>query len=761
MGAPMPPLPLPPETQEMPQEMAMGVDQMLPEAPLEGLEALTADLPPAFSKTSVPSADVPPDNLYSDVGAPQPQDMDEVAEKAMTALYGSDFPLLNPDAKDDDWIDWAKSMWERHASGPQTRLHLNERNRAFRKGSQWISSVGLGPWRDPPKPRDSARVVHNVIGPALDQRTQLVIEQRPGFRTRPATHDPDDQKRAEAQQIALEYQYDQQDMAKVLAEHSYWAGTDGVTFWEMCWDPERGPWHELGNTPQQQSAVGGPKKFPLGDVYTKVRRAEQVRVSAEASATQKPWYWVIRETMVAAHAVRMYGKDVVDSLSNRPEGTNPGLGTMPKSRLGFLLPEEEDLLKDQETTDRITIYCERSEYMSNGLTLIVVGDKLVFQGPLVCGVIPIVRATDGSTDPSFYPQPNMDLWIDSQMRINAVLSKWVENVRLNAGARLLAKEHAISGETLIGGTMSVIGVKGMGSLSEIVRPLEGFSLNADAKELLNLEVKAFEDLSGWNSASRGQFSADQSGRAVLAIREQMERIFTPTVMAVADAMTEWSKITLHWLKWGYELPRLIGVEGRSRPDLARELSSDDFDGVTDVWIDPETMMPMPRSLKLFLLKDLFQQGLMGQQEYRRRLPFAWTQSIGTPDEDHEARARRCAEALRQTANPMAMEILWQDNEAIHQDVLERELILPDDTPPPVRVAAQQRWIALANQAMMKMGGQPPQAQPQAQGKGTKMSPGEQPFAGTQPGIAAAPTLQMGGQGDAQAAAKEFDQRSPV
>jgi hypothetical protein len=42
---------------------------------------------------------------------------------------------------------------------------------------------------------------------------------------------------------------------------------------------------------------------------------------------------------------------------------------------------------------------------------------------------------------------------------------------------------------------------------------------------------------------------------------------------------------------------------------------------------------------------------------------------------------------------------WQDNEAIHQDVLDREILLQDDLDPNVIAAASQRWIELATATM--------------------------------------------------------------
>ena len=721
-----------------------------------------------------------------DVGLPETQQPE--VQRALASLYGPTFPLLKPDPDEQDWVTWAKELWNRHEPGVRSRLHLIQRNRLFRKGVQWIASQGaLGPWKEPAKPKDAARVVYNMVGPALDQRVQVVAEQRPGFRVEPATRDPSDMKKAEATQLLIEYQYKQQQMAASIREAEYWAGTDGVAFWELYWDPEKGPWHQPTEVagPQGPQAAGpdgqplppgaSQQKFKLGDVGHRLLRIENVRVSADATATRKPWYWVTKELISKALAIREYGLEVGQDMVESGTADDPSRSTIPafaQLKSGYLLPQEDELLRDQETVARITVYCEPSDYLGRGLHLVVVGDKVVV-GPmgLLCGVVPMVRFSDGSSDPSFFCTPTMDTWLDSQQRINAVLSKWVENIRVNAGPKLLAKLNSIVGETLIGSTTSVISVKGLEGLDQLIRPLDGMSLAPDAEKLLLLEKKAFEDVSGWNDTSRGSFTADQSGRAILAIRETLERINTPMVNAAAEALTEWAKITVAITRWGYDIPRNIGVEGSSRMDLALALSSDDLDGAVDIWVDPETMIPMPRALRLFLLDDALQKGLIGAAEYRRRIPFAFVGNFDSPDDDQLARAKRCAEALRRG---QWLPILWQDDEAVHQDVLQRELILPDDMDMQIRQTAMMRWQQLGMQMQMKMGamapmgstgaGQPQQgAKPQGQSNSplamsAGMSPSQQPLLSQNPSVAAGGAAAQTAQGSAASFADQTSQR---
>jgi hypothetical protein len=231
------------------------------------------------------------------------------------------------------------------------------------------------------------------------------------------------------------------------------------------------------------------------------------------------------------------------------------------------------------------------------------------------------------------------------------VSKWVENIRVNAGGRFLTRPNAIATETFLGGVTSMIEIRGAGPMSESIQPVQGFSVGNDVKELLALEVKAFEDASGWNAVSRGQVTGE-SGRAIIASREQLERIFAPGIQAQAMGFTEWAKIAMAGMKWGYDVPRQLGAV---------------------------------------------------------------------------------------------------DNEAIHQDVLEREILLQDDLAPEVIMAADERWKALANQAGQKSGAmQPPQGGPAPQGgpSGPLSLAPQLPMSSNNPPFGAAPAIldaQMDGQ----------------
>jgi len=618
---------------------------------------------------------------------------EEKRKKGLKAIFGDNFPLvMDHEPEDGDWTRYVESLWVSRTPGVQRQIWQAERHRQFRAGSQYQSRMNAyGAWREPAIPRDTVRIVDNCIRPALAWQMQVVAEQRPGWAFKPTNTDADRLRKANAQQRAVEYQYDAQKMRVKIQEAIYWAQTDGASFMMSYWDSEAGPWEELeeGNGP-----------VPLGEPCSKVYRIEQVRVSPEASATVEPMDWLIREILPLSQAVALYGPEVADSLDQQLIANQVSqFGTT--NQYAY-----QPLFQDQKTVSRYTLFARKSPWLPDGLTAVIVGQKLVY-GPtkLLMGRVPMIRFTDGSEDPSFYPTARINLAIAPQMRVNMLWSKWYESIRKNSGGRFATKTNAVSAETFVGGETSLLEVRTSGDIRESIMPIQGFTVGADIKEALDREKDIIGDLTGYTKEARGQFSSDQSGRAILAQREQLERVFAPLVMATAEAMAEWAKQMIGWMRFGYQIPRKIAITGKDRSDLATELTAADLDGIVDVTVDPETMVPQPKALRQWLLDNAYDRQLISKEQWLERSPFGDVRDMEGPAKVQFAKAKRITEALRlrQPAEPL----LWQDDDATMQNILERDLILAGGVEDDVRSAALQLWQAYAEQSTKKRGPQPP------------------------------------------------------
>lgn len=676
----------------------------LPQSLDPGTNQLFQSFSPAPTSADVgtESQNLTPEAQQALVAEIQQRDLADAKDrqKAIKAIYGDDFPLaLDRDPTDNDWSRWCDNRWLLHQPGVQHNIWMAERNRQFRAGYQWQSRVNsMGAWRETPIPRDAVRIVDNRIRPALAWAMQVVAEQRPGWQFKPTNTDADRERKADAQQRAVEYQYDAQKKRLIDKEAVYWAQTDGVSFQMTYWDPDQGPWEELEQ---------GKGPVPLGEPCTRVFRLEQVRVSSEATSTVAPMYWIVRDILPLQYAVSLYGPDVADATDQ---------ALLAQSMSQFTTTNQyayAPLYQNQQTVARYFIFCEKRQWLPQGLTAIVVGKKLVYgPAPLLMGRVPMVRITDGSEDPAFFPVPKMNLAVAPQMRINMLWSKWYESIRKNSGGRYASKTNAISAETFIGGETSILEVRTSGDIREAFLPVNGFSVGADIKEALDREIKTIEDLFGYTDQARGQFENDESGRAILAQREALERVFAPQVGALAEANTEWAKQQVGWMRYGYQMPRKIAITGKDRADLATELTAADMDGIVDVTVDPATMIPQPMALKQWALDQAYDRQIITRDEWRERSQFGDIRDMQSPNKIQYAKAKRICEQLRlgQPVEPMT----WQDDEAIIQNVLESELILAGGIDPNVRAQASQLWTQYAQQAQQKTNPQPQPGTPEAQ-----------------------------------------------
>jgi hypothetical protein len=159
---------------------------------------------------------------------------------------------------------------------------------------------------------------------------------------------------------------------------------------------------------------------------------------------------------------------------------------------------------------------------------------------------------------------------------------------------------------------------------------------------------------------------------------------------------------------------------------------------------------MPRSLRLALLNQYFQAGLIPADKFLRMQPFAWMEDVGNGDEDDRARANRIADMIRRgVPGPELPPALPMDNADVHMDVLRREILLDDDLPNEVRAVAFDRFMLyqqMAAQAQMAMQMQQQAATMPTQGgqkpKGKQpdpiFGPQDQPLASSRPPVAASP-----------------------
>lgn len=667
--------------------------------------------------------------------------------------YGPEFPGLGGTGP--EWRQWLDAQMRRQEPIMRDkRLHWM-RHRYFRNGWQWITSRDGRTFKEPMKDENDIRLVINLLGPALDFRLGILTEQRPGFRAEGQRSSSASREWAEAQQLISEYYYHKNQMWEVFRDAWYHAQTDGVSFIHTYVDKNAGPVSQdvelvppddprapnllAAGYEQDENGlivlpyddrgdiapVGSPiKEYNEGDLASRVVLARETYCDPEARTINGPldrarWF-VIRRVRDVKLARLETGNDKLEAEVVSPQSPD-SLDRAPDAQFGWQrgLPPYPSQLSPRrsyikEAVYEYLFYLAPSEDLKDGAWRRIVGNEIVDGADELPGrVIPIARMTDGSPDTDMYPRPVMSDWIGDQVGINAIASLIMKTVRMYGGGRIMAPKGSLLTETYSKIVGSLVEYSGQPPTAA-TQPQAG----ADAWKFLDWLVKKLEDKHGFNDLARGQLSGsgsfqDVSGRALLGARELFERAFGPMVRASAQGATEWSHINIRLAGWLFDTPRLIPAVGGSAR-LAKRVSKETLGDEMLTYVDPETLMPLPRAMRNQMLFDLFQNGMISLQTYQERAPFADVRDVYMGGTEHYQRAQwintiieeRWEELTQMMSQPdmmtglpnpgavyapeVGLTVLWQDDCAVHKQSL-LDLILDERKPVGLRAIAWERW----------------------------------------------------------------------
>lgn len=621
--------------------------------------------------------------------APSNKDTTEVVDKpsaeensrsAQLQAYGEDFPKL--DAEGPEWRKWIDAqLREQESPMRDKRLHW-ARHRHFRQGRQWISTRDGKTWRELDNDKTEMRLTLDLIGPALDFRLSVISEQRPGFKAEPSGFGVHAREVAEAQQRVAEYYYHKHDMQQVLQTAASNNQTDGVAFLRVFVDKNAGPqrqdvrriaasderfkdlvaqgYEQEGEGPEasvllplsEEGDIGPPGSEPHewseGELCTDVVLAHEAWFDKEAQTINgpiKPAKWCIIMRQRDLDSARIETGNSKLQAEQNGLSQDPILDTQDPTVTGGwqrgLPPYPTNRRSTEETTLEFFVYIppNKAAGLEKGLWRRLVGNIIVEEADeLPAGIIPLARVTDGSSDPEMYPRPVMSTWVPDQMAINMLLTKIVEHVRIWAAGRMLKQRGTTVNETFT--TVSGALMEYAGARPEL---LQAPRLMPDVWQTLQFYVRKLEDKHGWNDLARGRVASsdagmeDVSGRAILAAGERLERTFAPMIRRSAIGMSDWAKLIVDYARWLFETPRLIPIVGRG--DLAKRLEGKDLGDESSVYVDPETLMPMPRALRQQMLFELLKGGYITAEQYNKRAPYAEVRDVYMGDMEQWERAQ--------------------------------------------------------------------------------------------------------------------------
>lgn len=685
----------------------------------------------------------------ANIEGPVEEQPDNEAQNLRLQVYGTNFP--DPAEQDGaKWRAWLDSrVKEQEGIIRDKRLHW-ARHRHFRAGRQWISQRDGRVWREMDNDKNELRMTLDLIGPTLDFRLGIIDEQRPGFKALPLGFGVRAREMAEAQQRVAEHYYHCLKGQLLMREAAGYAQTDGAAFIRVFVDKNGGPvvkdvrmveqtdaryadlvaqGYEVDEATQQVvlpmdeegniAPVGSEvREYNEGDIGSDVIQAHEVWFDPEANSVNGPhrrakWAFIMRvrnlqsarietgDPKLPAESSNIARDPVLDSVDTAVMGSfQRGLPPFPMAR------QERG-----ETTVEFFLYIapNKEAGLDKGLWRRIVGNKLMGgSDELPGGKIPLARLSDGSSDSSMFPRPVVSTWVPDQLTINALVTKIVEHVRLWAAGRVISQKGTMVSEsftTITGSLMEYTGAK-----PEL---LDAPRLVPDIWSSLQFFVKKLEDKGGWNDLARGRVTGegsnfeDISGRAILAAGERLERTFGPMIRATADGMSELAVLWVDYCRWLFETPRMLNIVGRG--DLAKAIDGKDLGYDSTVYMDPESLMPMPRAVKQQLLFEMLKIGLITAEQFNKRAPYAEVRDINMGDTEQWERAQWINTSLQERweemsqaaqSDPMSafvpemggIAVLWQDDVAAHKRAL-LEIALDERKPLPLKDLALSRWAA--------------------------------------------------------------------
>lgn len=727
------------------------------------------------------------------------------APRSLKRRFGEHFPDPGKDLRAGKpvkergklWREWVRSEIERQKGTRREKALHWARHRHFRQGRQWISSRDGRTWREPNADENRVRAVLNLVGPALDFRLGLLTEQRPGWRHTPVPGaGVAARETAEAQQSVVEWYYQRDRLWRLFGVVFEAAQTDGCAFIHTLIDPDAGPEREdvvlLPPSDERFEALlaqgyerndegllvlpraeegeilppsAEPHRFQDGDLKFRALLAHETLADPEAKTINGPLdpaRWFVVRRVIDVERARAEADDDsiepdVSNIRNDPLHSAHHHGGPHFQRGLPPYPTSREEIRDG--VESYLIYLPASEEFGGGAWRRVIGDRLIGGADELPGkVIPVSRVTDGATDHDLYPRPVMADWIPDQMVVNAVLSALITHVKVWGGGRLIAQRGTVVTETLTNFAASLVEYEG-------IKPdeLRAQRVSGDVWEFLVFMIRQLENKTGHTDLARGMVTGggsfqDITGRAILGARELFERQFGPMVRSAADGLSEWADVTVRLARWLFkDSPRLIPMTGR--PDLAKRIDASKLEGPTSVFVDPETLQPLPRALRNQMLVDLLDRGLITVEEFQKRAPYADVRNVHMGDVDHWRRAQwvntvleeRWAELIsREPEELLAPEsgiaVLWQDDPKAHKRAL-NEIVLDDRQPWPLRKLASDRWQIYDDLERAKAGVAPippevmggPEIEPQELAA-TGAVQGNGGVPGGEPSALAAPTL---------------------
>jgi len=442
---------------------------------------------------------------------------------------------------------------------------------------------------------ETVLVRSNQFRSLLEHTHVLITGTRPTLNARGINASASSQTAARMAEQVFEYYLEEHKLERAMQEADRFALRYGEGWVLVTWDPERGEPIEVEQVEDESTGELVDRVIYQGDITARAVMPLDVIRDPSHDASVEDEDWLAVHTRVSRWDLLAQYPDAAEAIRSAPAA--------PQLTVDLFSREE------REQPDRISaleFYHARTPAMPQGRFAMVVGDTVLFDGPLPYDVIPcMAMRPDIETKTAFGYTTAWDL-----MGLQDVLDSVVSAIATCHDAGALRNVWTPRGSGLDTKELS----NGMTHWESTAKP-ELVDLMPDlgpSMKFAEMIGSYMESISGINDVARGQPDANVKSGAMAALIHSMAVQYNSGLQSAYAMLYE--RIGTHWLDCARRYmtkPRLVAVAGPRGGAWVRDFRGQDVAGIRRIAVDTGNAIMRTSSGRMdiadkFLERQVFQ-----------------------------------------------------------------------------------------------------------------------------------------------------------
>ena len=535
-------------------------------------------------------------------------------------------------------------------------------NIAFYRGNQWVT------WNNRERkltvkavPKWKVRMVVNRILPTVQSLLSLLVQQDPKFRVVPTYSSDKGEQAARAGTAFLQHQWERDSMYRKVLMARLWALVTGRGFMSVLWDPDAGEDIEVldlaafeqmtreGQVPLEASMTqenpmgpggpGGPmgsmgpggSTGSLGPTELPFKPAKAGRIRTEVvspfafhmqptALSLDDAQWCMLATHIHRDTLREQHGSVVDKVASDSALDYRNY----ERRLLFDFGKINYPSKDLADLVVVKELWERpSEQFPEGRYLVVAGGQVLEDKENIYRGLPFIDMGCYPSPGSYWDEPVVTHLRPLQVEYNRARSNFREIANLMGKPKWLAWR----GSGLIDAAID----DQPGEIIEVDDTAASFPQRIDPPpppahylQLMELDLRDMDDISGVNDAMRGSPPAGvKSGKGLAILQEGAMSRQSILMQDQSEAMKRVGRMLIMRARQFYDEERMVRITGLDNMPEVYAFSSPLAEMCYDVEIQASRMFPYNKIARMEMLMEMWVQGLIvnkdGQRDPRKAL----------------------------------------------------------------------------------------------------------------------------------------------